>query len=56
MVTSTPHFCPLCVQPGACGYHGILVFEGGKIPTCRHNEKPGKPCHPEPVKMVPVRG
>jgi hypothetical protein len=38
----------------ACGYHGVLVFEDGKAPLCRHNEKPGRPCHKNPVRMVPV--
>ena len=52
--SSIPHRCLECSKPEACGVHGILVFDGGKAPLCRHNEKPGKPCHPGPVRMEPV--
>ena len=53
---SVPYRCPACMNPEACGFNGLLVF-GKKTgaPVCRHNEKPGKPCHEEPVKMEPSR-
>jgi hypothetical protein len=53
---SIPYRCPACMKPEACGFNGQLVF-GRKTnaPTCRHNEKPGKPCHEGPVKMEPSR-
>jgi hypothetical protein len=53
---SVPHRCPDCMGREACGYNGILVREGERVPMCDHNEKPGKPCHNERVKMVPVDG
>ncbi len=53
MGRSVPHRCPACLEPNACGFHGILVFEDARAPLCRHNEKPGKACHTEPVRMVP---
>jgi hypothetical protein len=55
MPTSVPHRCPECIKPEACGYNGQLVFGKGGVPTCNHNEKPGKVCHEQPVKMVPVK-
>lgn len=51
---TTPYYCPHCMTPGACGYHGQLVFGDSAPPMCNHNEKPGKPCHDTPIKMVPV--
>jgi len=58
MTASIPYHCTHCLQPEACGYHGLLVFEGDDgrrvAPTCDHHKKPGKPCHTKPVKMVPV--
>ena len=60
-----PYHCPLCTRPGACGFNGLLVFEGDDAPTCRHDQnalmdiKPQKACHPNPTTMVPtnaVRG
>jgi hypothetical protein len=59
---STPYFCPACTRSGACGYNGILVFEGDDTPSCRHNEPnrppgpPGRPCHDQAIQMVPVHG
>jgi hypothetical protein len=52
---SAPYHCRKCLRTDACGYHGILVFEGYPPPMCRHNDKPGKPCHLEPERMVPVK-
>jgi hypothetical protein len=51
---SVPYSCPQCLSPDACGFHGILVFEGGKAPTCHHNdyEEGTKACHPEAVRMT----
>ena len=68
MPSSMPYRCLACMRPGACGYHGILVYEadrdrpGFEPPVCDHHKKPAKGvrekpamCHPSPVTMVPVR-
>lgn len=55
MANSTPYRCVPCMAEEGCGYHGQLVFEGYKPPLCKHNEKPGKPCHANPVRMTPVK-
>lgn len=68
MPSSTPYRCLACMQEGACGFHGVLVFDNELAskdfhpPVCRHNEKPARGsqesdirCHPEPVVMVPSR-
>lgn len=55
---SVPYRCPVCVsRPGACGASGELLYGTKRaVPTCKHNEPPGKPCHEAPVKMEPSRG
>lgn len=62
MPKSIPFFCPECVRPGACGFHGILGFEGQDPPICNHNERPAKGskekpavCHETAIMMVPSR-
>lgn len=52
---SVPHRCPECMKPGACGFNGQLVFGKSGVPSCMHHQKPGKPCHEGPVKMVPSK-
>ena len=43
------------MKPGACGYHGVLVFpaKDAPLPKCDHH-KGGKPCHEGEEEMVPV--
>ncbi len=52
---TVPYRCLKCMQPGACGYHGLLVFPNQDPPMCDHNEGPKKPCHEKPEQMVPVK-
>ena len=58
-VRSIPYRCLDCMTPDACEFNGVLVFETKhrplEVPVCKHDEKPGKPCHPEPVFMVPSK-
>jgi hypothetical protein len=54
---SVPYHCRKCIKPAGCGYHGILAFVvEGKVtaPTCDHHKRPGKQCHDEAERMVPV--
>jgi len=52
---SIPYHCVDCMTKEACGYHGVLAFGNGRIPVCKHDEPPGKPCHEGRRRMVPVR-
>ena len=66
--SSVPYRCPECMRPGACGYHGILVFDNEiasdqfRPPVCDHHKPPARgsretpaQCHQGPITMVPVR-
>ena len=52
MTSTTPYYCPLCLNEKGCGYNGLLRFEGAQVPTCNHHTDETNT--PDLVKMVPV--